>query len=57
MFLQRFVPKESAWIHIDLSSASRSGGLAQVPGGPTGFGVRFNLELLLNKKVLQGLKD
>ncbi len=56
LFLQRFVPKESAWIHVDLSSASRSGGLAQVPGGPTGFGVRFNLELLLDKKVLQGLK-
>ena len=56
-FLQRFVPKDSAWIHIDLSSASRSGGLAQVPGGPTGFGVRFNLELLLDQKILPGLKN
>jgi leucyl aminopeptidase len=56
-FLQRFVPKESAWIHIDLSSASRAGGLAQVPSGPTGFGVRFNLDLLLNQKILAGLKQ
>ena len=55
-FLQRFVPKESAWIHVDLSSASRTGGLAQVPGGPTGFGVRFNLNLLLDQKILTGLK-
>jgi leucyl aminopeptidase len=55
-FLQRFVPKDSAWIHFDLSSASRTGGLAQVPGGPTGFGVRFSLDLLLDQKILKGLK-
>jgi leucyl aminopeptidase len=50
-FLQRFVPKESAWIHMDLSAASRSGGLGQVPGGATGFGVRLSLELLQNQSV------
>jgi len=45
-FLQRFVPAESAWIHTDLSAASRSAGLGQVPGGATGFGVRLSLEIL-----------
>ena len=33
-------------MHIDLSAASRSEGLAQVPGGATGFGVRLTLEFL-----------
>ncbi len=55
-FLQRFVPDKTAWVHLDLSSASRPGGLGQVPGGPTGFGVRFNLALLLDEKILSGLK-
>ncbi len=45
-FLQRFVPNESAWIHMDLSAASRSEGLGQVPAGATGFGVRLSLALL-----------
>jgi len=45
-FLQRFVSPECAWVHMDLSSASRKAGLAQVPGGPTGFGVRYTLNLL-----------
>jgi len=45
-FLKRFVPEDCAWIHTDLSAASRSGGLGQVPGGATGFGVRLSLEIL-----------
>ncbi len=45
-FLQRFVPKECAWVHMDLSAASRSEGLGQVPGGATGFGVRLSTALL-----------
>jgi leucyl aminopeptidase len=45
-FLQRFVPKGSDWVHMDLSSASRKEGLGQVPGGATGFGVRLTLEFL-----------
>ncbi len=45
-FLQRFVPKSSDWIHVDLSSASRKGGLGQVPGGATGFGVRLTIDFL-----------
>jgi leucyl aminopeptidase len=46
-FLQRFVPGNSDWVHLDLSAASRKEGLAQVPGGATGFGVRWTLEFLL----------
>ena len=30
-FLQRFVPKGMPWAHVDLSSSTRRGGLAQVP--------------------------
>lgn len=49
-FLQRFVPKQSDWIHLDLSSAARRTGLGQVPGGATGFGVRLTLQLLKDLK-------
>jgi leucyl aminopeptidase len=49
-FLSRFVPPESAWVHVDLSAATRKGGLAQVPGEVTGFGVRFALNLLLDQQ-------
>jgi leucyl aminopeptidase len=48
-FLQRFVPTNSAWVHIDLSSANRKGGLAQIPSEVTGFGVRFALSLILDQ--------
>jgi leucyl aminopeptidase len=48
-FLKRFVPKSSAWVHVDLSAATRKSGLAQVPSGTTGFGVRFTLNLLLDQ--------
>lgn len=47
-FLKRFVPDEIAWAHIDLSSATRRGGLAHIPTEITGFGVRFTLTLLLD---------
>lgn len=49
-FLQRFVPATQPWVHIDLSSASRKKGLGQVPGGPTGFGVRLTLSLLVDHR-------
>jgi leucyl aminopeptidase len=48
-FLQRFVPEKSAWVHMDLSSVSSKHGLAQMPSGTTGFGVRFTLNLLLDQ--------
>jgi len=47
-FLNRFVPESVPWIHIDLSSSTRAGGLAHVPTDITGFGVRFATELILN---------
>jgi leucyl aminopeptidase len=55
-FLSRFVPAETPWVHVDLSAATRSGGLAQVSSDVTGFGVRWALELLLRHNVLQALE-
>jgi leucyl aminopeptidase len=54
-FLSRFVPESVAWAHVDLSSATRSGGLAHVATDITGFGVRFALDLLLDQPLLQAL--
>ncbi len=34
-------PRALPWAHVDLSSATRRGGLAQVPTEITGFGARF----------------
>jgi leucyl aminopeptidase len=45
-FLNRFVPKEIAWLHLDLSAGSRHGGLAHIATDITGFGVRYTLDLL-----------
>ena len=47
-FLQHFVPEATPWIHMDLAAALRKDGLAHVPSGPTGFGVRYSLALLLD---------
>ena len=55
-FLSRFVPADTPWAHVDLSAATRSGGLAHVTTDVTGFGVRFALELLLRQKVFAALK-
>jgi leucyl aminopeptidase len=49
-FLQRFVPDDIAWAHIDLSSATRRGGLAHVPTEITGFGARLALTYLLDHR-------
>jgi len=55
-FLARFVPPSMPWAHVDLSSATRTGGLAHVGTDVTGFGVRFALELILGQKVLGALE-
>ncbi len=47
-FLQRFIKHDVPWIHIDLSSSSKKGGLAHIPTNTTGFGVRYTVNLLLN---------
>jgi leucyl aminopeptidase len=54
-FLSRFVPEDLAWAHLDLSAATRSGGLGHVSTDITGFGVRYTLQLLLRSNVLQRL--
>ncbi|HEY6482112.1 MAG TPA: hypothetical protein VIY54_01165 [Steroidobacteraceae bacterium] len=54
-FLSRFVPEEIAWAHVDLSSATRSGGLGHVNTDVTGFGVRYALELILRQRILQAV--
>jgi len=51
-FLMRFVKNNVKWIHIDLSSSTRKGGLAHIPTNTTGFGIRYTLNLLLDKKIL-----
>jgi leucyl aminopeptidase len=55
-FLSRFVPENVAWAHVDLASATRSGGLGHVNTEVTGFGVRFALEALLRQGLLDGLE-
>jgi len=45
-FLQRFVPAEIPWVHVDLSAGQHKGGLAHIPSEITGFGVRLTVELL-----------
>ena len=51
-FLKRFIKNNVKWIHIDLSSSTRKGGLAHIPTDTTGFGIRFTLNLLLDKKII-----
>jgi len=45
-FLNRFVPKTIAWLHLDLAAGARAGGLAHIATEITGFGVRYTLDLL-----------
>jgi leucyl aminopeptidase len=51
-FLSRFVPEDTPWAHVDLSSSSRTGGLAHINTDITGFGVRYALELILKHRIL-----
>jgi leucyl aminopeptidase len=55
-FLKRFIGDDNPWVHVDLSSATRRGGLAHVGTDVTGFGVRFALELLLDHEPLERLQ-
>lgn len=49
-FLSRFVGAGIPWTHVDLSAATRHGGLAHVGSDITGFGARFMLSLLLDQQ-------
>lgn len=51
-FLNRFVPAQTPWIHIDLAASNRAGGLAHVPTDFTGFGVRYTTQLLRQQDLL-----
>jgi leucyl aminopeptidase len=46
-FLSKFIEGDVPWIHVDLSSTNRKGGLGAVASDVNGFGVGFGLELLL----------
>ena len=56
-FLSRFVPEEIPWAHVDLSSATRTGGLGHVNTEVTGFGVRYALQLILQQDILQAVES
>lgn len=51
-FLKRFLEHDPDWVHVDLSAGNHKGGLAHIPTDITGFGVRFTLELLRERKML-----
>ena len=51
-FLSRFVPADLPWIHVDLASSNRTGGLAHIPTDFTGFGVRFATHLLMDHGLI-----
>ena len=55
-FLNRFVPANIPWIHLDLAASNRSGGLGHIPTDYTGFGVRYATHLLLDHD-LPGLRE
>jgi leucyl aminopeptidase len=50
-FLNEFVDNDVPWIHVDLSAAKRKGGLGAIGTDITGFGVRFTMDLLLDKNL------
>jgi leucyl aminopeptidase len=54
-FLAEFIENQVPWIHVDLSACKRKGGLAHVPTDITGFGVRYSLNLLYDKAVMQAV--
>ena len=54
-FLSRFVADGIPWLHVDLSSAERAGGLAHVATPITGFGVRLGTALLTDTDFLTAI--
>lgn len=48
LFLKEFVGKDIPWVHVDLSAAENSGGLAHIETEVTGFGVRFVARFVRN---------
>ena len=52
-FLNRFVPAEIPWVHLDLAAGQRTGGLGHITTDITGFGVRYAVNLLTAQKILE----
>ena len=50
-FLNRFIERNIPWLHTDLSSSNRKGGLGAALSEVNGFGVNFGIHVL--KKVLE----
>jgi leucyl aminopeptidase len=46
-FLGKFIENDVAWLHTDLSSYNRKGGLGAVATDTNGFGVGFGIELII----------
>jgi len=55
-FLNRFVREDVPWLHIDLAAGNHKGGLAHIPTDISGFGVRFTLNLVLDRGVMDKQK-
>ncbi|HEY9199116.1 MAG TPA: leucyl aminopeptidase family protein [Gammaproteobacteria bacterium] len=51
-FLNRFVPEDIAWLHVDLAAGNHKGGLAHIPSDVTGFGVGLTVRALLEHDLL-----
>ena len=45
-FLGKFIENQTPWLHADLSSANRKGGLGAIQTDTNGFGVGFGIEML-----------
>jgi leucyl aminopeptidase len=45
-FMSKFIENDVAWVHADLSSTNRKGGLGAVQSDVNGFGVGFGLEMI-----------
>ena len=50
-FLGKFIENDIPWLHTDLSSANRKGGLGALQSDTNGFGVGFGIEML--KMILE----
>ena len=45
-FMGKFIENDVAWLHADLSSTNRKGGLGAVQSDVNGFGVGFGIEMI-----------
>ena len=45
-FLGRFIENKTPWLHVDLSSSNRKGGLGAVSTDVNGFGVNFGIKMI-----------